>query len=246
MRRHGQRVETTVTVNAPSNCTPLSPVVENGHESDWKTTSSRTTRDGNCVKEGNSTQSHVGAEGNVFKAKPWVAPSVQNLTRQMGAVRDATPLIIEGIRGDVINAVGTPTDNNIASRVLSNAQENRVQQGVPLLGGSSRINSNSKTNKVFGAVYEHRDCFGVPKVVGHTDGVPEARFSEDTKNHQDVRNMMTYEGGRSKVVWAGTAALPGESSKVMQGITSNIVDRRSEELRIEKLGGTKPYSRHGY
>mmetsp|Transcript_19770 Transcript_19770/g.36825 ORF Transcript_19770/g.36825 Transcript_19770/m.36825 type:complete len:288 (-) Transcript_19770:22-885(-) len=203
--------------------------------------------------------------GDAFSSRPWAAPSVQNLTAQLGKTREAHALVVEGRHGDVLTAVGSEKDHSIANTVLSHAQEIERQKRREMmpslhaghtprhLPASSRDATRTGPRE-FGVVYEHRDCFGKPKYVGHTSGVPEKRFSEDARKHQGVRNLLAYQQGRSDVVWAGSAAgsvgssragAPGGTS-TMKAITEGIVEQRAQEQHLQKLKGPKPYSRHGY
>jgi hypothetical protein len=60
-------------------------------------------------------------------------------------------------------------------------------------------------------VYEHRDCFGVPRYVGQTVLVPEEQFRADL-DHPGVRKTLrqprTGRQGSSEVVWAGFGTGP--------------------------------------
>lgn len=194
----------------------------------------------------------------LYSSRPWAAPSVQVLTSQLGKNREAHALVIEGPRGDVLTAVGCDKDNALANVVLSRANETPMKNesdnflscnagNTPhVITGASR-SRNKGNHRLFGVVYEHRDCFGKPMFIGHTSGVPEKRFVEDAAKHQPVRNLLTYEQGRSDVVWAGTAtpsSIGGEDT--MRDITQRIVDQRAKEQHLNKLRGPKPYSRHGY
>ena len=107
------------------------------------------------------------------------------------------------------------------------------------------VRGHKRNERSFGAVYEHRDCFGRPKFISNTNDVPERAMASDARQHKGVRDMMTYQGGRSNVVWAGTGTFP-LGPKEMKTITNGIVARRAETLQIQKLSGPKPYSRHGW
>jgi hypothetical protein len=191
--------------------------------------------------------------------------------------------VVEGRHGDILTAVGSDSDHLIANAVLSQAQETLQQQAsrIGMAGHtprfsasaraassvSSRGNSSGRSdNRQFGVVYEHRDCFGKPQFIGHTGGVPEQRFHEDSRAHLAVRTLLTYQEGSSEVVWAGTVpastlSLPsargpssssgsidgtGRDGSIMQTITESIVQQRAQVHHMEKLRGPKPYSRHGY
>lgn len=161
---------------------------------------------------------------------------------------------MEGRHGDVLTAVGSARDHSVANAVLSSVQEEGGTAGAHLSlypRPSVRGRSSGRDSRQFGVVYEHRDCFGKPQYVGHTGGVPEGRFLEDARQHQAVRDLLIHRGGCSQVVWAGTAPPSAASRTVrgegaMQTITSAIVQKRAQELHLDKLRGPKPYSRHGY
>jgi hypothetical protein len=176
----------------------------------------------------------AGAErASVFEDKPWAAPSVQALSRRRGPEQGARPLEVEGMLGCVISAVGTDRDHEVASATLR-------ARGGPHQGGGPSYQRTA----VFGAVYEHRDCFGKPKYIGETDNAPEVRYQQDINKHQAVKNLVTQQQGRSEVVWSGRSGTMAAAD--MQSITESIVGRRAAELQAEKLGGPKPYSSHGY
>lgn len=183
---------------------------------------------------------NVGSLGAAFRNRPWAAPSVQDLSSQMGHSRHADPLIIETPLGDILTAVGNSKDHAIASRMIQAARESPVS-----CTQSRQTQGRRDQTPSFGAVYEHRDCFGVPRFIAKTGLVPEDAMAGDVSRHQAVKNMLTYESGSSKVVWAGTGrGVVG--NKEMEAITKCILDKRTAELNAEKLRGPKPYSRHGY
>jgi hypothetical protein len=203
----------------------------------------------------------VGGDPNgaVFASKPWAAPSVQALTRQVGAAHTrshtvagrntgrlagtADPLIVEGRLGEVLSAVGRQEDHRLASDALAEAQTLRYcAAGNRYPRASEATTTGARRGKAFGAVYEHRDCFGKPKYVGHTGAAPEESFAEDARRHQGIKNLLSYEEGRSAVVWSGVAPAAGD----MERITARIVEARAREQHLQKLQSPKPYSRHGY
>lgn len=188
-------------------------------------------------KSGHSYDTITGASNNnVFEDKPWASPSVQVLSRQVGKSKRAAPLVIEGTKGDIIRAVGSARDNIIATNTLSCARADRRVIPTP--------KPTSRGKPVFGAVYEHRDCFGKPKYIGETSITPEICFNQDTQRHQAVKNLITHQGGRSEVVRTGRSS--AIDAMDMQSVTNSIVERRAADLQAEKLKGPKPYSRHGY
>ena len=242
----------------------LSCVPEHGTDigaaasTDWTRTPGTVLGGGRRVDR-NSNLSRTGAaiiaRRNVFREEPWKAPSVQALTRQMGRSANARPLLVEGPAGPVISAVGQQRDHSIASDVLGRAQESRVRAGIAMPRGvnspanqqqrGQRRKRRQRPAQSFGAVFEHRDAFGKPKFIGRTDSTPEARFAQDIQQHQTIRNMMTYQQGRSDVVWSGVGQYP-LGPEEMSRITEKIVEERSKKLHAQKLRGPKPYSRHGY
>ena len=131
------------------------------------------------------------------------------------------------------------------SRISRAAAAEELQGKLPW--GPQPSSTNRPTGRAFGAVYEHRDCFGKPKFVGSTtDRAPEEAFVADARQHQAVRNMLVHQGGQSNVVWAGAGDGRVLGPQEMQTITQGIVARRAKKLEVEKLRSIKPYSRHGF
>ena len=105
----------------------------------------------------------------------------------------------------------------------------------------------AKSDYIFGAVYEHVDACGKPKLINSTDIVPEQQYLEDGRNRSDVSRLLTAERGRSRVVWAGIGRrVAGVGEGEMAVIRQAVVDDRASRLRIEKLSSIKPYSAHGW
>lgn len=94
----------------------------------------------------------------------------------------------------------------------------------------------------FGAVYEHRDAFGVPRYVGETGDAPEIAFQGDME-HKGVRKTVQG-GGSSTVVWAGFGSGPVGAVE-MQDMRKAVQHVRAERLQAAKLSSFKPYSAHG-
>ena len=94
----------------------------------------------------------------------------------------------------------------------------------------------------FGAVYEHRDAFGVPRYVGETGEAPEIAFQADME-HKGVRKTVQG-GGSSSVVWAGFGSGPVGAAQ-MSDMRKAVQHVRAERMQAAKLGGFKPYSAHG-
>lgn len=204
----------------------------------------RTLREGNTSRLMSDCATVVGVDtvgrlSGAFRNTPWASPSVQELSSQMGHSRHATPIIIETPIGDVLSAVGSSADHVIATRIIQASRETHGMSHTP------RLTSRYRQPPSFGAVYEHRDCFGVPKFIATTGQTPEAAIAGDMTRYQAVKNMLTYEAGSSKVVWAG-AGRGVVGNREMEAITKGIMDKRAAELHAEKLRGPKPYSRHGY
>jgi len=225
---------------------------------------SKFQRNGGDVVGGIGTNSLNGA---VFADRPWAAPSVQELTQQVGnnyslkgrhqsvsAGRTAVvslsvdALIVEGPSGDVISAAGSAADNRLATETLGEVQERGFRANGNRYSRANEapsVSVSGKRPRSFGAVYEHRDCFGKPHFVGHTKRDPGSNFQEDARRHQGIRNLLAYEEGRSAVVWAGTGGgVCGPQE--MELITERIVEQRAREQHLQKLQGAKPYSRHSY
>jgi hypothetical protein len=94
----------------------------------------------------------------------------------------------------------------------------------------------------FGAVYEHRDAFGVPRYVGETGDAPELAFQADME-HKGVRKTVKG-GGSSQVVWAGFGSGPVGAAQ-MEDMRKAVQHVRAERLQAAKLSSFKPYSAHG-
>ena len=117
-------------------------------------------------------------------------------------------------------------------------------------GGAHSSSSSSSSSRrqlarlepAFGAVYEHRDSFGKPVVVGETDTVPELAFERDLAKHKALRDLASYKGGTAVVVWAGCGRQPEKIAAVRAAVAKD----RAERNRCEKLAGPKPYSAHGF
>ena len=76
---------------------------------------------------------------------------------------------------------------------------------------------------------------------------PEAQYLEDGRSDRRIARMLTQGRGSSKVVWAGVGrASAGVGDGEMGVIREAIAQDRAKRLNIEKLGGIKPYSAHGW
>ena len=193
----------------------------------------------------------------VLAKQPWRAPSVQRLAQQLGTNKLVQPMMVEGPAGTILTAVGEQEDHAVAGEVLRQAQEARAKRGTPMPWGNAPdpnqtsssmttapANAGGAGKSAFAAVYEHRDCFGLPRAVGCTHTVPEQRFLEDQENHQGVSTLMRR-GGSSEVVWAGVGSYP-LGPREMEVLMGEIAQRRAAQHKVQKLQGPKPYSRHGY
>ena len=71
------------------------------------------------------------------------------------------------------------------------------------LGRPTPLRKKRHDDYVFGAVYEHVDAFGRPKLINSTAMTPERQYLEDGRNRSDVSRLLVAERGASRVVWAG-------------------------------------------
>ncbi|KAK3237602.1 hypothetical protein CYMTET_52333 [Cymbomonas tetramitiformis] len=186
----------------------------------------------------------AGSSSTAIGRKPWEAPSVAKLTSKLGKDPNIQPMVIEGPAGTVLAAVGEPADHHTAGDVLAQVHAQRIANGVPMPSGPQRRDSNIP-ERVFGAVYEYRDSFGRPRVVGDTGSTPEERFRLDRQEHQAINNLVSYQGGTPHVVWAGTGTFP-IGQEEMATMRTAVASSRAARNNVEKLSGPKPYSRHGY
>ncbi|CAE7701461.1 unnamed protein product [Symbiodinium sp. CCMP2456] len=154
-------------------------------------------------------------------------------------------MMLQGPAGRALLAIGTQDDHDVASRAAANIQRRTEQRpgakGVQVDHPSKALET-SKTTLHFGAVYEHRDFSGKPRLIGSTDKVPEQQFELDWTTSDAVKSL-SKDGMRSELVWAavGSGLIgAGEMAEVRQ----SVMDARSDRLKVEKLRGVKPYSRH--
>jgi hypothetical protein len=253
--RRGGSMTTTITTALPPTNAPLATVRENGNtnilgipsisNTNYRTTCGRTVGGGKQRRSLSRSGASIVARRNIDR--PWQAPSVQALSSRMGNNTTARPLLVEGPAGPVISAVGSSLDNKVANTALIEAQKRRMEQGLKM-PRKKMMNSNVVERgggSAFGAVYEYRDSFGIPRIVSNTSSTPEGAFLSDTRQHQGIRNFMVHQGGHQNVVWAGVGTYP-LGKKEMTNITESIVEQRSKKYKMQKLSGHKPYSRHGY
>jgi len=168
---------------------------------------------------------------------------------------NASTMVMQGPKGVVLQAIGSKQDHKVAGRLVTKIEKMAMKNKGPVkeqpptpprdrpsASGSTSLAKRdpekgpSTTEWSFGAVYEHRDAFGKPKLIGSTDKLPERQFMLDNK--QGVPSDM-----KQAVVWAGVSKMPADS---MTEIRRGVADARSKRLEIDKLGSIKPYSHHGY
>jgi len=193
-----------------------------------------------------------------------------------GAPNAPSAMVLENPRGVMLQAVGQVEDHKVAGQMVSTIMKEQrgsaAPPGLALMPPTPmRLNSNSRgatpgsgstsliraggTVQVptrrdrvsFGAVYEHRDSSGKPRLIGSTGVVPERQWQLDWKDSKAVRDLAQHAdsapGANSHLVWVGVGAGPvGEDE--MQRVRQAVVEARSDRLRIEKLGSVKPYSSH--
>ena len=76
----------------------------------------------------------------------------------------------------------------------------------------------------------------------------QADSKADQRAYRGVADLMNRSGrGSSKVVWAGVGRRSnGLGEGEMHVLRNSVMEERSRRLQLEKLGGIKPYSRHGF
>ncbi|CAJ1375365.1 unnamed protein product [Effrenium voratum] len=132
-------------------------------------------------------------------------------------------------------ALGSKEDNFVAASTVAKIFQRKADTGKSK--GVTELEESQGAH--FGAVYEHRDSAGKPRLIGSTDTMPEKQFALDSKSHA-VRSLRDV---RPEVVWAGVG-LGEVGAKEMAEVRQAVLAARSERLQIEKLGSVKPYSRH--
>mmetsp|Transcript_29861 Transcript_29861/g.41303 ORF Transcript_29861/g.41303 Transcript_29861/m.41303 type:complete len:194 (+) Transcript_29861:546-1127(+) len=180
----------------------------------------------------------------LVKERPWESKAVQVLANKLGKDKEIVPMMVEGPVGCILASVGEDQDQKIATEALIRCHKKRLQAAQPPTSRAKLVATKNVDNVSFGAVYEHK-VHGVPKFVGVTNIVPEERFRLDRQEHREVDTLLgPRHHGSSEVVWAGVGrGVVGEEQ--MAHITSSIQDDRSSRQQVKKLGGVKPYSRHG-
>lgn len=201
---------------------------------------------------------------------PWESPTVQNFGARLfdSEARTASDapsaMVLEGPRGALLQAVGEAVDHKVAGHVVAEIHKERSTSSgappTPSRGPRSKNLENSTTlvragngvqaplqseRVAFGAVYEHRDWTGKPRLIGSTAVVPERQFQLDYQENPAVRDLCKQgtPGSSAKLVWVGVGSgVVGEDE--MGRIRKAVVDARADRLNLEKLGSEKPYSRH--
>ena len=113
--------------------------------------------------------------------------------------------------------------------------------------GRPKDRRRARSDYVFGAVYEHVDACGRPKLIASTSITPERQYLEDGRSSSQVSRLLTAERGSSRVVWAGIGRrVAGVGEGEMAVLRQAVVDDRAARNRVEKLSGIKPYSAHGW
>mmetsp|Transcript_59729 Transcript_59729/g.142118 ORF Transcript_59729/g.142118 Transcript_59729/m.142118 type:complete len:225 (-) Transcript_59729:81-755(-) len=180
--------------------------------------------------------------------QPWESMAVQSFASRVSAPQpqeeSVSALVLKSPQGTVLRAVGAKEDHEVAGRIVADIQ-NSTGGHTSSQGSLAKVGSGvlAKHQVAFGAVYEHRDACGKPRLIGSTNVLPERQFQLDWQDHSQVRSL-TSEGGQSgHLVWVGIGSgVVGE--KEMSRVREAVVTARSERLRLEKLGSEKPYSRH--
>mmetsp|Transcript_33327 Transcript_33327/g.88170 ORF Transcript_33327/g.88170 Transcript_33327/m.88170 type:complete len:296 (+) Transcript_33327:616-1503(+) len=99
--------------------------------------------------------------------------------------------------------------SEMTSRLGLGGRSAEAEDAMPpsnALGRGGRRTARQRSDYVFGAVYEHVDSCGRPRVIGSTDKQPERAYLEDGRNHTGVAALLTLGRGASNVVWAGVGS----------------------------------------
>ena len=109
----------------------------------------------------------------------------------------------------------------------------RAADDLGALGARAR---RAEKDYVFGAVYEHCDSTGAPRLVASTSMTPEDAFIEDGRRHTGVAALLTRGRGSSHVVWAGVGRRSaGVAEGEMAYMRQAVVDARATRLSAQKL-----------
>lgn len=187
-----------------------------------------------------------------LEAAPWESIAVQRLagklrdTRAMEAGGAPSAMILQGQNGGtILQAIGENEDHKVAGKAVLDLRQRQATGGGPA-GSTPSTAVEQRSRVAFGAVYEHRDAAGKPRLVGSTNVLPERQFQLDWQENNSIKQLTTRgdgPGSSGHLVWVGIGSGPlGEQE--MTTVRQAVVDARSERLKIEKLGSEKPYSRH--
>jgi len=188
-------------------------------------------------------------------ALPWESPAVQNFAASLSSSSSgrSAAMILEGRQGTVLQAVGEIEDHKVAGSMVAEIQK-EANNSTSARQDSSALARLERGQRApihqqriaFGAVYEHRDSAGKPRLVSSTATVPERQFKLDWENNPTVRDLCKAgnpPGSSAKLVWVGVGSGPVGDDQ-MSRVRQAVVDARAERLALEKLSSEKPYSRH--
>eukprot|EP00927_Polykrikos_kofoidii_P046451 TRINITY_DN40695_c0_g1_i1.p1 TRINITY_DN40695_c0_g1~~TRINITY_DN40695_c0_g1_i1.p1 ORF type:complete len:248 (-),score=29.50 TRINITY_DN40695_c0_g1_i1:266-1009(-) len=213
--------------------------------------SGRAVSPGGCSVKSNMSApcGRLGARRRPVAAAPWESLAVQqfaercrgDLTGDSAVVGSGAAMVLQNGEGrTVLQALGEREDHAVAGRVV--AEMSKRTNG----GDVSRKHLMQRDRVSFGAVYEHRDMAGKPRLIGSTDVVPERQFQLDCQDNLVPKHLLNAGGGPGSsghVVWVGMGrANVGE--KEMAQVRQAVCDARAQRLQVEKLQSEKPYSRH--
>mmetsp|Transcript_60371 Transcript_60371/g.135965 ORF Transcript_60371/g.135965 Transcript_60371/m.135965 type:complete len:230 (+) Transcript_60371:58-747(+) len=189
--------------------------------------------------------------------QPWESMAVQSLANKLSSPPGqssedpVTALVLKSPQGTLLRAVGAKADHEVAGRILADIEQGGSSGSAPQHDSRTKSLAKvgggllSRQQVAFGAVYEHRDSCGKPRLVGSTNVLPERQFQIDWQEHSQVRSLASDSpgGGSGHLVWAGIGSgVVGEQE--MGRVREAIVHARSERLQLQKLSSEKPYSRH--
>lgn len=204
-------------------------------------------------------------------APPWESAAVRDFASRLhdpaerGTQGALSAMVLEGPKGVLLQAVGEDADHKVAGQTVADIQKRNKAPSAPRgldhrpptpprdrkgKASSSELARKSagdaqEEQVAFGAVYEHRDSAGKPRLIGSTSRMPERQLELDWRQNEDVRKLATENKGGSQagLVWVGVGRGPVGQAEMAE-VRRAVVDKRSERLRIEKLSGIKPYSAH--
>lgn len=225
---------------------------------------------------GGATSSRAMRRRQPITGAPWESLAVQSFGARLmdpelaGGPNAPSAMVLENPRGVIMQAVGQIEDHKAAGHVVGEIMKEQrgtaapPNPATPLRRPSSRGGTPGASTSLvraggsmqapvcrdrvsFGAVYEHRDSTGKPRLIASTGVVPERQWQLDWKDNKAVRDLAHHPdsapGSNSHLVWVGVGSGPvGEDE--MQRVRQAVVDARSERLQIDKLKSEKPYSHH--